>query len=68
VDTPWDVMPDKTSQIQIAPLRGHILLDGNSWTTAYTVQLYGMCIDSVVTGNTFDTTPFYIWGRNPHGW
>ena len=38
VDVPWDVPPDTTSQVQIAPLRGHILLDTNSWTTAYTVQ------------------------------
>ena len=38
VDVPWDVLPDATSQLQIGPLRGHILLDTNSWTTAYTVQ------------------------------
>ena len=68
VDVPWAVAPDATSEIQIGPLRGHILLDSNSWTTAYTVQLYGMCLDSVVAHNTFDTTPFYVWGRNPHGW
>ena len=68
VDVPWDELPDETSQVQIGPLRGHILLDSNSWTTAYRVQLYGMCIDSVITSNVFDTTPFYVWGRNPHGW
>ena len=27
-----------------------------------------MCIESVVAANTFDTTPFYVWGRNPHAW
>lgn len=68
VDVPWHVPPDATSQVQIGPLRGHILLESSSWTTAYTVQLYGMCIDSVVASNKFDTTPFYVWGRNPHGW
>jgi hypothetical protein len=27
-----------------------------------------MCIDAVIAENTFDTTPFYVWGRNPHYW
>lgn len=58
VDTPWTVLPDASSQIQIAPLRGHILLAENSWHSAYTVQLYGMCIASVVSGNVFEDTPF----------
>lgn len=68
VDVAWDVTPDETSQVQIGPLRGHILLAENSWTTAYTVQLYGMCLNAVVANNVFDRTPFYVWGRNPHYW
>ena len=27
-----------------------------------------MCLDAVVVENVFDTTPFYVWGRNPHYW
>jgi len=34
------------------------LLAENSWHSAYTVQLYGMCIASVVSGNVFEDTPF----------
>jgi hypothetical protein len=65
----WEVPPDGSdSMIQIVPLRGHVQLLGSRWTTAYTVQLYGMCLDAVVAENTFDTTPFYAWGRNPHSW
>lgn len=68
VDQAWTVTPDTSSQLQIAPLRGHVLLAENSWTTAYTVQLYGMCLDTVVVNNRFANTPFYVWGRNPHDW
>ena len=39
-----------------------------AWSTAFTVQLYGMCLSAVVAENTFDATPFYVWGRNPHYW
>jgi hypothetical protein len=60
VDTQWHVPPDTTSSVQIGPLRGHIMLESSSWTTAYTVQLYGMCLNSVVAGNKFDSTPFYV--------
>lgn len=68
VDRPWAVQPDGSSQVQIAPLRGHILLAENVWRTAYTVQLYGISLDAVVANNLFDDTPFYVWGRNPHDW
>eukprot|EP00040_Diaphanoeca_grandis_P013677 m.69145 g.69145 ORF g.69145 m.69145 type:complete len:795 (+) comp24056_c0_seq1:258-2642(+) len=68
VDTPFTVVPDTTSLIQIVPLRSHVLLVGNTWTTAFTVQLYAMCIHAVVADNTLDTTPFYVWGRSPHLW
>jgi hypothetical protein len=50
VDVPWTVLLDATSQVQIGPLRGHILLDSNSWTTAYTVQL---CERSVCRAFTY---------------
>lgn len=64
----WYLDPDETSLLQVAPLRGHILLVGNTWTTASTVQLYGMCLEAVVTENTLASTPFLVWGRNPHFW
>ena len=68
IDRPWAVAPDATSQLQIAPMRGHILLVGNSWTTGYTVQLYAQCLHAVVAENVFDSTPLISWGRNPHWW
>eukprot|EP00937_MAST-01D_sp_MAST-1D-sp2_P004876 g4876.t1 len=68
VARPWGLLPDASSLVQVAPLRGHITLLGNTWATAYTVQLYGMALSAVVAENTFDATPFYVWGRNPHYW
>ena len=68
VDTPWTVSLDATSLIQIVPLRGHIMLLGSSWTTSLTVQLYGICLDAVVSECTLDTVPLLAWGRSPHMW
>jgi hypothetical protein len=68
VDREWDVPPDKSSHLQISPMRGKILLVNNSYTTGYTVQLYAMCLGAVVAENTLNSTPLISWGRNPHGW
>ena len=68
VDRAFDVEPDATSLVQIAPTRAHILLVGNTYNTALTVQLYGMCLGAVVRGNTLKATPLLAWGRNPHFW
>lgn len=68
VDSPLPTDLDETSLIQIVPLRGHVMLINSSWTTALTVQLYGMCLDCVVAGCSLDTTPLLTWGRSPHLW
>jgi hypothetical protein len=68
LDRPWAVEPDATSQLQIAPMRGHILIVGNTYDTGFTVQLYAMCLSGVVVENTFNATPLISWGRNPHNW
>ena len=31
-------------------------------------RLYGMCIESVVSGNIFDATPFYVLEPSSHVW
>ena len=31
-------------------------------------RLYGMCIESVVSGNVFDATPFYVLEPSSHVW
>jgi hypothetical protein len=66
VDFAWAVVPDASTLVQVAPLRGHITLVANKWLSAYTVQMYAMCLNAVIAENTFDTTPLISWGRNPH--
>ena len=68
VDRPWAVLPDASSQVQVSPMRGHLLFVANSWSTGYTVQLYAQALSAVVAENTLDATPLISWGLNPHGW
>lgn len=69
VDRPWDIPPDETSVISIAPYRGHNLLIGNEFVDGGAVQLYGAALDAVLAGNIGRRIDgFWGWGLNPHGW
>ena len=41
VDTPFIVAPDATSIVQIAPLRSHIMLVANTWSTVFLKKHFG---------------------------
>lgn len=69
VDRPWDIAPDETSVISIAPHRGRHLFIGNSYTDGGAFQLYGAALDTIVAGNKGTRMDGFIaWGLNPHNW
>ena len=69
VDRPWMIAPDRDSQIQIGPFRGHNLFIGNTITDGGAFQLYAAAHDSIVAENRgVRMDGFSVWGLNPHGW
>ena len=69
IDCPWTIPPDKTSQIQIGPFRGHNLFVGNTIEDGGNFQLYAAAHESIVAENKGARMDgFSVWGLNPHGW
>ena len=69
LDRPWDIRPDATSRISIAPFRGRNLFIGNTFEDGGAFQLYGMALDTIVAENKGARMEgFSAWGLNPHGW
>jgi hypothetical protein len=69
VDRPWDIAPDTTSVISIAPHRGRHLFIGNTFEDGGSFQLYGAALDTIVAGNKGSRMDgFFAWGLNPHDW
>lgn len=69
VDRPWDIAPDGTSVISIAPHRGRHLFIDNTFEDGGAFQLYGAALDTIVAGNKGARMDgFFAWGLNPHGW
>lgn len=69
VDRPWDIVPDETSVISIAPHRGRHLFIGNTFEDGGAFQLYGAALDTIVAGNKGSRMDgFFAWGLNPHDW
>jgi hypothetical protein len=69
VDRPWDILPDSTSVISIAPHRGRHLFIGNTYEDGGAFQLYGAALDTIVAENKgARMSGFFAWGLNPHGW
>jgi hypothetical protein len=57
LDRPWDVLPDSTSTIILAPFFEHNMLIDNDFHEGSTVQSYCMGIDWVLAGNKFTRVP-----------
>lgn len=69
VDRPWDIPPDRSSLISIAPFRGRNLFIGNALEDGGAFQLYGAAHDTIVAENKGARMDgFTVWGLNPHGW
>lgn len=69
VDRPWDIAPDETSVISIAPHRGRQLFIGNRFEDGGSFQLYGGALDTIVAENKGARMDgFFAWGLNPHAW
>lgn len=69
VDRPWDIVPDETSLVSIAPFRGrHIFLE-NSFEDGGAVQLYGAAYETIIEGNGGARMDgFLVEGLSPHAW
>jgi hypothetical protein len=69
IDRPWQIAPDDTSLISIAPHRGRHLFIGNTFADGGSFQLYGGALDTIVAGNKGARMDgFFAWGLNPHDW
>jgi len=69
IERPWDVTPDATSLIAIAPFRGQSLFIGNELIDGGPFQLYAAAHDSIVANNRGTRIDgLLVWGINPHGW
>ena len=69
IDRPWNIAPDATSVLSIAPHRGRNLFIGNHYEDGGSFQLYGAALDTIVAANTgARMSGFFAWGLNPHGW
>lgn len=69
INEPWTIDPDETSIISIVPFRGRILIVNNKFEDGGTVQLYGMSIENIVSGNTGNRMGGFIaWGGNGRLW
>lgn len=69
VDEPWAVDPDETSIISIVPFRGRTLIINNVFEDGGAMQLYGMSIENIVSGNKgIRMSGFLAWGLNARLW
>jgi len=69
VDTPWSVDPDETSILSIVPFRGRTLIIDNIFEDGGNMQLYGMSIENIVSGNKgVRMSGFLAWGLNARLW
>ena len=69
VDEPWAVDPDETSILSIVPFRGRTLIIDNIFEDGGNMQLYGMSIENIVSGNKgIRMSGFLAWGLNARSW
>lgn len=69
VDKPWSVEPDETSILSIVPFRGRTLVVNNTFEDGGALQLYGMSIENIVSGNKgIRMNGFLAWGLNARLW
>jgi len=69
VDQPWSVEPDETSILSIVPFRGRTLIIDNTFEDGGSMQLYGMSIENIVSGNKgIRMSGFLAWGLNARLW
>ena len=52
LETPWDVVPDKTSWVTIIPFVGNTFVIGNDVRNSTTFQIYGCGFNVIFAGNT----------------
>lgn len=64
LEAPWDVAPDETSWVQIAPFRGRSIFAGDVWADGGAVQYYGQALDCVLADAVGERmTGFLAWGQ-----
>ncbi len=69
VDEPWAVDPDETSILSIVPFRGRTLIIDNIFEDGGNMQLYGMSVENIVSGNKgIRMSGFLAWGLNARLW
>lgn len=69
VDEPWSIDPDETSILSIVPFRGRTLIINNTFEDGGNMQLYGMSIENIVSGNKgIRMGGFLAWGLNARLW
>ncbi len=69
VAAPWSVDPDETSILSIVPFRGRTLIINNTFEDGGNMQLYGMSIENIVSGNKgIRMSGFLAWGLNARLW
>jgi hypothetical protein len=69
VDEPWKIDPDETSILSIVPFRGRTLILDNTFEDGGAMQLYGMSIENIVSGNKgMRMSGFFAWGLNARLW
>ncbi len=69
IDQPWDIEPDETSILSIVPFRGRTLIINNTFEDGGNMQLYGMSVENIVSGNKgIRMSGFLAWGLNARLW
>ncbi len=69
VDRPWQVEPDTSSIFSIIPFRGHTILAENTFIDGGAVQLYGISIENIISGNNCARMlGFSVYGQESRGW
>jgi len=67
--SPWDIEPDETSILSIVPFRGRTLIINNTFEDGGNMQLYGMSVENIVSGNKgIRMSGFLAWGLNARLW
>lgn len=69
VDQPWSIEPDETSILSIVPFRGRTLIIDNTFEDGGAMQLYGMSVENIVSGNKgIRMSGFFAYGFNGRLW
>jgi hypothetical protein len=69
LDKPWQVELDQTSVVSIVPFRGQTIFLDNSFEDGGSLQLYGISINNIISGNKGTRmVGFLNWGKESKGW